>query len=516
MRSHRIWPRHWTSLQPLDRWAISLLLGLTVVAVVVIWLGDHAAAKVRSFSWQDRQVGAEHRAFIITFSRPMDHNSVETNFTIAPPLPGKFSWAGRRMAYTLELPAPYGERFSVQLSHARDRFSAQSNESGQFLPFQADFASRHRAFAYIGSEGDEVDRLVLVDLTQQRHTLLTPEEWVILDFEPYPEGDRILVSATDRATYGDGELTPRLYSVSTGLTPNSPDALGTSEGWRLWPRRQATAAAGDYTLVLDSGPYQNLKFDLSADGQTIVVQRVNRDNPADFGPWVVRSDEPPRPLDTDPGGDFLIGPDNQSLLLLQGQGTAVIPLDQTSDDQPLDFLPEYGQVFDLTSDGTRAAMVNFNQDDPEQRFTESLFLVSNQGEETELLQVTGSILAAQFDPTDRLLYCLATQVIPDDQYTEQPFLAAIQLDSGEVTDLLTFAPQPDIHMSLAPDGLALLVDLALPATAESTQIESDMAEAGQIWLLPLFNNRQEQLQAEVVQLPPEPLQVAGRLATWLP
>ncbi|ASC71313.1 uncharacterized protein XM38_022650 [Halomicronema hongdechloris C2206] len=420
------------------------------------------------------------------------------------------------MAYTLKLPRPYGERFSIQLSNAQDRFSAQRDQPGRFLPFQADFASRHRAFAYIGSEGDEADRLVLVDLTQQSHTLLTPKDWVILDFEPYPEGDRILVSATDRATYGAGELAPRLYSVSTGLTPNSPEELGTAQSFRLWPRRQTAAAAGEYTLVLDSDQYQNLKFDLSADGQTIVVQRVNRNNPADFGPWVVAAGEPPRPLDTDPGGDFLIGPDNQSLLLLQGQGTAVIPLDEASDDQPLDFLPQYGQVFDLTSDGTRAAMVNFNQDDPEQRFTESLFLVTNQGDETELLQVTGSVLAAQFDPTNRLLYCLATQVIPGEQYVEQPFLAAIQLDSGEATDLLTFAPQPDIHMSLSPDGLALLVDLALPATAKSTTVAPERTEAGQIWLLPLFNNRQEQLQAQVVQLAPESLQVSGRLAKWLP
>jgi hypothetical protein len=42
-------------------------------------------------------------------------------------------------------------------------------------------------------------------------------------------------------------------------------------------------------------------------------------------------------------------------------------------------LPNYGQVLDLAADGSAAAMVNFNQNDPEKRFTESLFLVTNQG-----------------------------------------------------------------------------------------------------------------------------------------
>ncbi len=46
---------------------------------------------------------------VLTFDRPMDHASVEKNLVIDPPLPGKLSWAGRRLAYTLTSPIPYGE-----------------------------------------------------------------------------------------------------------------------------------------------------------------------------------------------------------------------------------------------------------------------------------------------------------------------------------------------------------------------------------------------------------------------
>ncbi|MDO6658831.1 hypothetical protein Q4550_23530, partial [Anaerobacillus sp. 1_MG-2023] len=70
---------------------------------------------------------------------------------------------------------------------------------------------------------------------------------------------------------------------------------------------------GRIELVLDSKDYQNLKFDLSADGKTIVVQRVNQKNPGDFGLWILRNNDDDRPpkaqlLKSQLGGDFLITP----------------------------------------------------------------------------------------------------------------------------------------------------------------------------------------------------------------
>jgi hypothetical protein len=245
--------------------------------------------------------------------------------------------------------------------------------------------------------------------------------------------------------------------------------------------------------VLDNRDYQNLKFDLSADGQAIVVQRVSQQNPADFGPWLVRPGQPAEPIETEPGGDFMIAPDSQSLLLLQGQGTAIIDLGgepSSGPRPPLDFLPNYGRVLDLAADGTAAAMVNFNQDDPEKRFTESLFLVTNQGREEELLQVSGSILEAHFDPTQPVLYVLVTELVnaaessdlnPDllpttDAYVEQPLLLAVTLD-GVVSPLLRLPQQQRIHMSVAPDGRSLLLDLA----------SVNAGEGPKIWQLPLVN-----------------------------
>ncbi|MBD1914538.1 MULTISPECIES: Ig-like domain-containing protein [Cyanophyceae] len=486
-RSHR------SRSQPLDRLATMIIAGLSLALGLLILSGDHATARVRDFTWQDRQVGAEDQAFLLTFSRPMDVASVEQNLTLDPPLPGKVSWAGRRMAYTLTEPLPYGESFSVSLKSARDRYAATTDSSSRFEPFQSQFETRPRAFLYIGAEGDEANRLVLADLSSQKRTILTPKNLSVMAFKPYSLGDKVLFSASDTSQAGS-LLNQQIYTVTTGLTPRPPIDFAVQRPplWQqLWPQKEV-APSGETTLVLDNRTYQNLKFDLSADGQTIVVQRVNQQNPADFGPWIVRQGSDPQPIETEPGGDFLIAPDSQSLLLLQGQGTAIIDLGSEKTrgpSQPLDFLPNYGRVLDLSANGSAAAMVNFNQDDPEKRFTESLFLVTNQGREEELLQVSGAIVDAQFDPTRQVLYVLASELVEappeldtlqsENAYAEQPLLLAITLADGKASPLLRLPQQQRIHMSVAPDGRSLLLDLAGQTTPEGE------TGAPVIWNLPL-------------------------------
>ena len=497
---------------------MALIVGLSVVIGLLLVMGDHAAARVRDFSWQNRQVGADNVAFTMTFSRPMDPSSIEENLKIQPALPGRFSWAGRRMAYTLDVPAPYGEAFEVSLEQARDRFSAATEGEAHFQPFLGQFETRDRAFAYIGLEGEEQGRLVLYNLTRRHRSILTPPNWVVLDFKPYPVGDRILFSATDSVAYRQGVLNQKLYSVTTGLNPIPPD-IDASTG--IWPRQKSDPKPrlkGEIEPILDSQDYQNLKFDLSPDGKTIVVQRVSRENPAEFGPWIVAEGAEPRPLKTDPGGDFLIAPDSQTLVMLQGEGVAIIPLtlepDTAAATQPLDFLPQYGRVFDLASDGSAAAMVNFNQNDPDQRFTESLFWVTSQGEEKELLRTTGSILDAQFDPTHRIIFCLATQLLPGETYVEKPFLTAVDIKSGELKDLLALPPQATVSMSLSPDGLALLFDQTMSGNPNTR--EGGVGAASHLWILPLFTTPAERLTATPVQIPPEKLPLKGIQPIWLP
>jgi hypothetical protein len=522
-------------LQTIDRTAILLILVLSLSIGGLLLKGDRTAPRIRSFNWADRQVGAEDMAFVMAFSRPMEHTSVEQNLTITPPLSGKFSWAGRRMAYTLDTPAPYGTAFEVKLAKARDRFSRSDDARTEMQPFVSQFQTRDRAFVYLGVEGDEAGRLILANLTQKQQKILTPDNLVVMNFEPYPNGDKILFAATERNSQAKGLLDQQLYTVTTGIVPQTP-ATSILEPDKAAASPAASEKPGEVKLVLDSQVYQNLKFDLSPDGQTIAVQRVKRDDPGDYGLWIIQGEASPQKVNADPGGNFLIAPDSQSLAMSQGQGMAILPL--ATEAQTLDFLPKYGVILSFARDGSAAAMVKFNVN-PENP-TRSLFLVTNQGVERQLLTTDGSILEAIFDPTKRNLYCLYTRRLPGEVYQEEPYIAAIPLRNAtaaspepaqtdaegakvpakdlERYDLLQLPVQRDIQVSLAPDGLGLLfdqVEASETKQAEPNRIRSREGKAitaSQLWFLPLLQDPQ----GNPVPADPQPLKLAGLRPRWLP
>ncbi len=537
-------------MQPLDRTAWAVIGLLAVVIAAMLLLGSQARPSVRSFSWQDQAVSAEDVAFMLTFTQPVEPQSVEKNLVIKPALAGKFSWAGRRMAYTLAVPAPYGESYTLSLPKA----DALGGQSG-FEPFQAAFRTRDRIFAYIGAEGADQGRLIMFNLTRKEKTILTPEGQRVLNFQPYPERDRILFSAIDTKEKTEGLAIASLYTVSTGLDETAAPAK-----WKFWQHATKPLAAGTTELVLDNKDYQNLKFDLSPDGKVIVVQRVSNKNPADFGPWVIRAGEAPRPLKTEPGGDFTIAPDSQSLLLQQGQGTAVIALfpeaekanepKGQSSDALLDFLPEYGLTLDVATDGSAAALVNFNQDDPAKQYTQSLFWVSSAGVEKQLLETDGSILSAKFSDNNQLLYCLVNRLVEgaglgvatdsaetsesgsdsssassnsgsseldlgEQTYQVVPYLSVINIKTGQEQKLLEMPPQPEITVSPSPDGIAILFDETLVLDPQKTG-SSFSGATDRLWLLPLFSTEAERMSEQPIPLPPTQLEVAGRHPLWLP
>lgn len=493
-------------LQPLDRVAISLMLGLSVLIGLLLWSGDHTAPRVRDFSWQAKQIGAEDMAFILTFNRPMDRASVESQVRIAPPLPGKLSWAGRRMAYTLNQPAPYGTTFQVQLQEASDRFSANRARPTLIQPFVGKFATRDRAFICLGMEGDDAGRLVLYNLTQQGKTVLTPPELAVADFEPYPQGDRILFTATQRSSLRRGSFDPKLYTVSTGIHIDSPDQQSIDP-----------SAPGKIKLILDNADAQILKFDLSPDGQTIVVQRADRQNLTQSGLWLLRDDASPQLLNNQPGGNFLITPDSTALTIAQGQGLAVLPLDSQGTSQPLDFLPKFGTILSFAKDGSAAAMVKFNTD-----YTRSLFWVTNQGMQKEVLRTTGSIFSAQFDPLNQTLYCLLTQILPGAEYKERPYIAAIDLRTSKLNPLVILPVQQDLQISLAPDGTALLFDQTTSTRQPiAKSLQPEPGTISKLWLLPLQRSHQPPSTAQPGNdgspaVAPEALPLSGAHPRWLP
>ncbi len=271
------------------------------------------------------------------------------------------------------------------------------------------------------------------------------------------------------------------------------------------------ATAGQLTNVLDNRDFQNLKFDLASNGTIAVVQRVNRKNPTQSSPWVIQlnTDQPPQELKFEkPTGNFLITPDSGSIVATQGLGIAVLPLTPAEENDRPDFLPKFGNVLAMSDDGSSAALVKFNTD-----YTRSLYLVTNQGQETEVLKTTGSILKAQFSANRNTLFAVMTDLVQGATYQEEPYVAAIDLaglrqgkaQKDILYPLLRLPKQREPQMSLSPDNIAILIDQTVPAVTPQGQT----TETSQLWLLPI---------AEDLQKPNSPtdLGIFGTQPKWLP
>jgi Bacterial Ig-like domain len=505
-----------------------LMAGLLLVTILVMIVGDKSSPYVREFSWQNQEIGADDTAFMMRFSRSMDRPQVESQLyitrlptdqtpserlPISQILPGKVSWAGKKMLYTPDKPLPYGNSYQLELQGA----SAANNQGqpiGRIMsPFASQFTVRDRLFAYIGTTGNNQGRLVLNQFAKGGEALLTPTNLSVIDFRFAAKGAGIVYSAIP----------------ATGLDSNTP-LLDSQQIYRVAiDNRQSIGNPAE--LILDSKTYQNIKFDLAPDGKNIVVQRINRQNPKDVGIWSIGLEPGAVPKKISQGGDFLITPDSAAIAVAEGEGVAITPL--APEVKPWDFLPKFGTVLSFAKNGQAAAMVKFNND-----FTKSLFLVTNQGVQKELRRINGDFKTAQFSPDGKILY-VVTELQPVENPTPTPaktakpvvkaavqpakpempqtFLIAIDVTTATTQPVLTLPPQPGIILSLSPDGRALMFDQVVTGKAVAgvkTLMTPDgqAIQQGVVWLLPLpssFAGFQEKIR-------PEPLPVAGFYPQWVP
>lgn len=491
--------------QPVDKISIVLISILTVIIALLVLVVTPVGPKVRDFSWQDQKIGATDRAFILTFNSPMDRESVENNLKIEPALPGKISWSGRRLAYTLDHPATYGiDDYKITIKGARDKIGGKDSQGKLLQPFTGNFRSKNRAFAYIGVEGEEKGKLVLYNLTGRKQSVITPADLVVTDFQPYPQGDRILFAAEEQKDWSKGLNKQQLYSVATGIPSQEGEELAPGENLQV---------------VLDSKDYQNLEFEIAQDGETIVVKRISWRNKNDQDLWVIKGEEA-KPLKQELTGYFVITPDSQGIVTAtgkDGKGVGVVPLEPET--ETIEFLPKFGQVLSFASDGTAAAMVDFNSDDPKLRYARSLFLVTNQGVQKKLLDVKGSLVDCAFNANRKNLYCLLSELKEEAGYEEQPYLAKFDLEDTEkptVTPLALLPEQLDVKMSLAPDGLGILVDQVIPTETDSPEaLRSDSGQpiaTSRLWLLLLPTPGTESPEPPAL----EELPLPGFKPQWMP
>jgi hypothetical protein len=100
---------------------------------------------------------------------------------------------------------------------------------------------------------------------------------------------------------------------------------------------------------------------------------------------------------------------------------------------------------------------------------------------------------------------------------EQPYITAINLDSGEIIDLLKLPIQQDIQMHLSPDGLAILFDQTISDPGNNTDgairgRDGKAIASSKLWILPIV----EDDKGIPLQTQPQEVGVVGLRPRWLP
>ncbi|MFN9175159.1 MAG: hypothetical protein ACK58N_11810 [Synechocystis sp.] len=484
-------PGFWKKLSLFDQTVMAIALILVIFITVVLVRGNQSSLWVTHYSWQNSNIGAQTKKLTMRFSHPVNPREIEENLSIDPPLPGTTSWQGREWFYTLTEIPRYGTNYQLTLNLA-DKATAIAAQD-----FNSLITSRARALIYIGLNEQERGRLILYDITnpqKPQKTILTPKDLTVRQFQIYPQGDRLIFTAVDPTRRNAQQ---QLFTVTTGINNSNT---------------QAKALPGKLERLLETQDYDNQQLVLSRNGDVVVLNRQNRQNPADSGIWVLPQNDNPRPLSIQ-GDRFIVAPQGDRLAVSQEGGVAIIPLQTEAGASK--FLAGMDQALAFAPEGDRLLLTQQNLD-----YSYSLLLYDlATRSQQEIVRGLYPILDCQFDPRRQsTAYCLRADYVQREsgEIQEEPYLALVDLKNLKSQPLLALPNYPEVDLSIAPDGLALIFDQVAttdPLSPSDLLTQSQKAITdGRVWLLSLPKTLAIGVNAEIS---PQEL-TPGYAPQWMP
>lgn len=420
-------------------WGVILVLGLVLAGLM--GRGDRQALAVVAFPDQDRHLGVQDAGLTLTFNRWLRPEQLNGTLEITPPLAGRLGGGGRTLTYTFtELPV-YSTQYRLRWSVAGGK------------PFEADFRSHDRAFAYIGLQGSQEGRLMLYNLSRRQQVPLTPPDLFVTNFRMPPAGDWVFFTAYPRRD-PQGLKQQTLYRISTG--------------WNFDQPQRQNIPRGRLEKILDTADYENGRFDLAPDGSVLVMERRSRQNPQENNLWRISPTGEGRSLGLT-AQRFFFTPDSQGIAVIQDKRFALVPLIENGG-APV-YVTGYDDLLAIAPDGVQLASKRTPQG-------QSLWLITRTGEAQEILNSPTVAIDCQFSPRNLAhLYCLKLDVsLVQGQYQQVPYLAQIDWQKRQEKPILNL-PQTQ-EMQIAPDGVGLLFDqVGLDANGGVT--------SGKIWAMGL-------------------------------
>jgi hypothetical protein len=130
-----------------------LLFGLTIIFVLFSFFSKPFIKSFVLRSGEMENAEAFKQQFIITFSRPMNKDSVVSNFFIDPAIDGNFSWAQDTLFFTPESTLKYGQVYEIRISNqALDIYGKQLSRE-----FNREIKTKPYQYIFIGND----NRLIL-------------------------------------------------------------------------------------------------------------------------------------------------------------------------------------------------------------------------------------------------------------------------------------------------------------------------------------------------------------------
>ncbi len=414
------------------------VIGLALGSMLL--LGDQTKPQVRDSNLLDQKLRPEKAHMLFTFNRPMDQASIEKGFTINPPVMGKFSWSGKRFAFTPKSPLVYGQKYDLQITG--------KDQTGKVMvPFKSTITTPSRKFFYIGTEDSEKDHLFAVDFESKQQQQITPNNHIVLKFSPHPNGNKVYYFAfrpEDKTSLLEQDY-QSLYEVSFAQT----DKLASQN-------------------IADFKKWSNIDFLLSPNGKNLLIQRLRKSSMPEFGLWLLDTNNPN--VDWQPfyysqlSGDIFFTPDSGALAGIDSGGLVIAPLSAEKQNKPQpEFITGYAQFFDFSADGQSALVSRYDA-----AFRSELVILGTNGQLQKLI-TTGAILShAKFDPLGQYVYVILLFEPKQVEGCEHYQLVRFDLKTGKQKELWNQIDKNLIAFDLSPDGKYILAEHAKSVPLKST------------------------------------------------
>jgi Tol biopolymer transport system component len=410
----------------------TIAIGLALGSMLL--LGDQTKPQVKNSNLTDQKLRPEKAQMLFTFNRPMDRASIQRGFTLNPPVMGKFSWSGKRFAFTPASPLVYGQKYDL-------RVTGKDQIGKAMVPFKSTITTPARKFFYIGTEGSEKDHLIAVDFDfdRKQQQQLTPDNQIVLKFIPHPDGNK-------------------LYYLA--FRPEDKTGLSEQDYQSLYEVKFAQPDKPSSQAIADFKQWSNIDFTLSPDGKNLLIQRLKKSSTPEFGLWLLDTNE--SNLDWQPfyysqlSGAISFTPDSGALAGIDSGGLVIAPLSTEKRNKPQpEFITGYAQFFDFSADGQSALVSRYTA-----AFRSELVILRTNGQVRKLI-TTGAILSqAKFDPLGQYIYVILLFEPKRVEDREHYQLVRFDLKTGKQKELWNQMDRNLNAFDLSPDGKYILAEHA--------------------------------------------------------